>query len=334
MTSLIKDKISSLDSEILSTAKAGDFTKQAQKLKTQKSLEEILQKREDAEQSHQKFPATNLEEDALYQAAKEAEDEETMKSIENRKLTKAQYQALSEKYKVNQDVVDYDPQDMFPEEKKIAEVRGIGELLLNKPNMTSTDKENMQKSITYLEEKGMDIQKNLKKLDAINYGSNYIEIGGVKFSREKLVPQVKFNKKPNKYDVFESDKKWVFKAMYNGKEEYHLTIDAYIDESKKQWKKAINNDHIRQALQALPGEYADNKRYEWANILWNILNLSISGYVESDGQLWDGGRYGYLCSVSPVDTDGTRAFGFDKGRGRLGDSYIGGDARPCLFVVE
>ena len=71
----------------------------------------VEQKREDAEQSHQKFPATNLEEDALYQAAKEAEDEETMKSIENRKLTKAQYQALSEKYKVNQDVAEYDPQD-------------------------------------------------------------------------------------------------------------------------------------------------------------------------------------------------------------------------------
>jgi hypothetical protein len=32
----------------------------------------------------------------------------------------------------------------------------IKEDLLNKPNMTSTDKENMQKCITYLEENGMD----------------------------------------------------------------------------------------------------------------------------------------------------------------------------------
>ena len=81
----------------------------------------------------------------------------------------------------------------------------IKEEILNKPNMTSVDKENIQKSITYLEKTKMDMQRNLKKLDAINYGSNYIEIGGVKFSREKLVPQVEFNKKPNTYHVFESD---------------------------------------------------------------------------------------------------------------------------------
>lgn len=293
-----------------------------------------MQKRENEEQSHQKFPATNLEEDALYQAAKEAEDEETMKLIEERKLSKEAYQILSEKYKVNQDVVDYDPQDMFPEEKKIAEVRGIGKLLLNKPNMTSIDKENIQKSITYLEEKGMDTQENLKKLDAINYGSNYIEIGGVKFSREKLVPQVEFNKKPNKYDVFESNNKWVFQTMYNGKEEYHLTTDAYIEESKKQWKKAITDDHIRKGLQALPGEYSDNNRYEWANILWNILNLSMSGYVDSDGGLWIKDIYGYLCSASPVSTNSTRAFKFNEDRGRLCTDYDRDDARPCLFVVE
>ena len=109
MTSFIKDKISSLDSEILSTAKAGDFTKQSQKLKTQRSLEEMLQRREDAEQKHQKFPATQLEDDAVYQAAKEAGDEDIVKSIEDRKLTKEEYQALSEKYKVNQDVAEYGP---------------------------------------------------------------------------------------------------------------------------------------------------------------------------------------------------------------------------------
>ncbi|HBB04416.1 TPA: hypothetical protein DCZ39_06050 [Patescibacteria group bacterium] len=50
------------------------------------------------------------------------------------------------------------------------------ENLLNKPNMTPTDKANMEKSIKFLIDKKMDTEENLKKLEAINYGSNYIEI--------------------------------------------------------------------------------------------------------------------------------------------------------------
>ena len=207
-------------------------------------------------------------------------------------------------------------------------------LNINKPNMTSIDKENIQKSITYLEKNGIDTPENLKKLEAINYGLNYIEIGGVKFSREKLVPQSQFNQNPNQYGVFESDKKWVFKTMYNGKDEYYLTSDAYIDESKKQWRKAITDDHIRKALQALPGEFSQNNRYQWANILWNMLNLSMSGYI-SDGQLCSEQSYGYIYSLSHVKPGDARLFEFDERRGRLMNmEAYGFKAHPCLFVVE
>ncbi|MEI6774661.1 MAG: hypothetical protein WCL18_07980 [bacterium] len=51
------------------------------------------------------------------------------------------------------------------------------EQLLNKPNMTAKDKANMEKSIKFLVDKKMDTSENLNKLEAINYGSNYIEIG-------------------------------------------------------------------------------------------------------------------------------------------------------------
>jgi hypothetical protein len=43
--------------------------------------------------------------------------------------------------------------------------------------MTEKDKINMEKSIKFLVDNGMDSPKNLKKLEAINYGTNYIEIG-------------------------------------------------------------------------------------------------------------------------------------------------------------
>ena len=61
----------------------------------------------------------------------------------------------------------------------------IKERLLNKPNMTSRDKKNMASAIDTLEFlwDDMNTKENFEKLDAVNYGSNYIEIGGVKFSK-------------------------------------------------------------------------------------------------------------------------------------------------------
>jgi hypothetical protein len=87
-------------------------------------------------------------------------------------------------------------------------------------------------------------------------------------------------------------------------------------------------------LQALPGEFSNTKWYAWANILWNILDLSMSGYVTSDGRLWSKDAYGYLSSASPVDSNRTRAFGFDGDEGDLLNGYDRDDVRPCLSLVK
>lgn len=135
--------------------------------------------------------------------------------------------------------------------------------LLNKENMTETDKKNMQTVVDFLKEKDMYTIENLKKInEAVSYGIDFIKAGPTKFLREKLVPQVQFKAEANKYDVFESDKEGIFKTIYNGKEEYYLTTDAYIEESKNQGKKAIEDKHIRNALQALPGEFSNNTWYK------------------------------------------------------------------------
>lgn len=154
--------------------------------------------------------------------------------------------------------------------------------LLNKPNMTAIDNENMKKSVDFLIEKNMDTSENLKKLESIRYGSDYREIGWIRFSREKFVPNVKFNDKPNEYGVFKSEKEGIYKALYNWKPEYYLTADAYGEQAKQQWKKTVKDTHIRQALMALPCEFMeDDIWYVWWNILWNILNLSRSGRIPS-----------------------------------------------------
>jgi len=211
------------------------------------------------------------------------------------------------------------------------------EKLLNKPNMTLEDNANMEKCIKFLVNNKMATSENLNKLEAIKYGLDYREIAWLKFSREKLIPQVKFNDEVNNYGVFESEEKNIYKTMYNGNSEYYLSADQYRDQAKKQWKIAIEDTHIRKALKALPWEFSENNRYIWANILWNILNLSMSGYVLSDCRLWDRDDYGCLSSA-PAGKVSTRAFRFHGSGGALyndSDFHYGRDlARPCLFLIK
>jgi hypothetical protein len=182
----------------------------------------------------------------------------------------------------------------------------------------------------------MDTSENLKKLEAINYGSNFIEIAWLKFSREKLVPDVKFNDKPNIYGLFESNEKWIYKTItiYNGNPEYFLTIDQYIQQTEKQWKIGIEGDHMRKALQALPWEFSDSYRYAWANILWNILDLSMSGDVTYDGMLLNKDTFGSLSPVSRVHKKFARVYHFKEDKGGLIYDHEGNFARPCLFLLK
>ena len=49
-------------------------------------------------------------------------------------------------------------------------------MLMNKPNMVTTDKENIERTIAFLKKQNILNHENIKKLDSINYGINYIEI--------------------------------------------------------------------------------------------------------------------------------------------------------------
>jgi hypothetical protein len=82
----------------------------------------------------------------------------------------------SEKIKKLQDVLwdEEEKKTLGPVKEKKEELR---KHLLNKPNMTAKDKDGMQKSIDFLVSKEMDTEENLKKLDAINYAQDHIEIG-------------------------------------------------------------------------------------------------------------------------------------------------------------
>ena len=52
--------------------------------------------------------------------------------------------------------------------------------------MTIKDKFNKQRAIKFLVDHNMDTSENLKRLEAVNYTANYIEIGGVRRAREDV----------------------------------------------------------------------------------------------------------------------------------------------------
>ena len=56
--------------------------------------------------------------------------------------------------------------------------------------------------------------------------------------------------------------------------------------------------------------------------------------MNSDGKLWNKDEYGYLSSASPVDKNNTRAFKFNKNKGKLNNNYNRNNARPCLSLIK
>jgi hypothetical protein len=160
----------------------------------------------------------------------------------------------------------------------------------------------MEKSIKFLVDKKMDTSANLKKLEAINYWSNFIEIGWVKRARENLKAE------PNNKNIFKHD------------DEIYFTFDALKEQNNLLANKGMEIpwwDNFVDALSALPWNFSENNNesYAGANILWNILDLSMSGWCYSDGRLFDKGKYGFVWSSSEYNSDFARNFRFDEDGG-------------------
>ena len=194
----------------------------------------------------------------------------------------------------------------------------------------------MEKSINFLVDEKMDTPENFEKLNKIVYTNEARIIAWIPFSREKFVPEVRFNDEPNKYGVFESKEEGIYRAEYNDLLEYYLTPSAYTAQAEMQWKKVIRAGHIRSALKALPGNFSHGDSYIWWNIIWNILDLSMSDAVNWNGRLCFPGEDGTLCygkPLLPVNMNEKRFLKFDNKVGGLRNDYSIDEASPCLFIV-
>lgn len=178
------------------------------------------------------------------------------------------------------------------------------EYLLNKPNMTAKDKEWMKKSIDYLVEKKMDTSENLKKLDAIVYTPESIEIWGVKRARKDI------SAKPNGKNIFQHNNVTYFKRSEEMIKEQNKIL-------AQQGMEIPLDGTYETSMKALPGEYSKTNRYEWWNILALITDMSMGGYCTSGGELSNFGTCGYRWSAFSRDYNNVRSFGFNEGEGRF-----------------
>ncbi len=233
---------------------------------------------------YKRMNATWLEDNKdLVKAYREAVKEKRTKKVEEI------FKEIVEKAKTITPKVDQEAlKDLIiwkPDKKESKEI--TKEHLLNKPNMTIKDKEWMQKSIDYLIEKKMDTSENLKKLDAIVYTAEFIEVGGVKRARKDITA------KPNGKNIFQHNNVTYFKRSES-------MIKEQNDLLAKQWMEIPLDSAYEKSMRALPGEYSKTNRHEWWNILSLIADMSMDGYCSSDGTLNDKGEYGYRWSASPI----------------------------------
>jgi hypothetical protein len=86
------------------------------------------------------------------------------------------------------------------------------------------------------------------------------------------------------------------------------------------------------ALKALPWNFLEREWYEWGNILWNILDLSKSGWCDSTsgGICLRGGVH--IWSSTEGDGHDARSFRVLEGEGKLSrdNRIIALLARPIL----
>ena len=183
---------------------------------------------------------------------------------------------------------------------------GSYENVIDKINPTAKDKINMEKSIKFLIDNKMNTEENLKKLEAINYGPNYIEIWWIKRARENLKAE------PNGKDIFQH---WdeIYFGFHQMVEQMNLLNEKWMDlPDKKQFIKT---------LKALPWERWEHgpDEYVWGNILWIILDLPKSG-SQYRNKLFDQGVSGYIWSTSGPRLGRAWIYEFNEDKGGLAEN--------------
>jgi len=149
--------------------------------------------------------------------------------------------------------------------------------IFSKPNMTIQDKNWMQKAYNLLLAYQWDTLENLKKLDAIIYSPNYIQIGDVKRARDDV------SLEPNNKTIFHKE------GVTYVKQEKKV-LDEVNTHIAEQGMEVPSSDNFTFSMENLPGDYKIGWNYRFWALLWLILSMWLNGYVSWKQHWWESGE--------------------------------------------
>lgn len=139
--------------------------------------------------------------------------------------------------------------------------------------------------------------ESMRKISAIEFKNNAINVWWVNFARENL--KVWKNTKLKEWkDYFIGYDEW--KSHPEFKDEQYFTCDAAMMEAKAQNKKIPTKEDYKRAAQACPGEFVEYDKESWwtavKELCW-LLWLNLSGQMLREAWQYSNG-YGYIRSSS------------------------------------
>lgn len=169
------------------------------------------------------------------------------------------------------------------EERQKKEIEEIKEKLFSNPNMNDQDKRNMRFMMNLVLEKKRNVLENLKKLEAINYTIDYVEVWGVKWGRR----------------VLKNDPNWSH-VLWNDLRVKTSSFKEQNEMLSKQWMWIPSKNDFIKTMKALPWEFFENEIYNKDSLLmaslYYILAFPQFGYLlGSNGEIMPQGyKWWYL----------------------------------------
>ena len=178
------------------------------------------------------------------------------------------------------------------------------ENLLRNPNMNDKDKSWMTKVIKLLRENNLLTYDNFKKLDAIVYTPQFIEIWWVKWLRKDL------DSKKNEYS-----------SIYNSKTYFKWTPEMIKEQSEildKYKMKIPSETDYESSLKAL--RWNELERESLWNVLALITDMGMGGYIDGNNKLDRDYSCGYRLAITNVNNNTACVYKFNDNSGGLGKS--------------
>lgn len=206
--------------------------------------------------------------------------------------------------------------------------------LIQKDYPYESDKQKMLDVLQFLQENNFLNLDILQKLSEIIYTVNTITMDGIRFSRENLVPEWDIQWTKISPDIQSNPEKDIFIVHFQSKDEYYFTAESYLAQCQLQNKTPIQEHHLRRLVTYFPWKFIENSDFLWGNILWLLLNLNFSGWIEDRQYMRFKWVYGCMASATMNSQNTAWAYWFNAVEWWIFGIFNKTFARPARYLID